>query len=123
MKILIVNTSDIEGGAARAAYRLHKSLLSLHVESQMLVQNKVNDYNVPVKKDQILRNFYSYVVESENKTQEGEAVSRKRKTYSPDFKAKVLLGLLKWDKTVNEIASKYEMLPNGHTVLVVFRKK
>lgn len=28
MKILIVNTSDIEGGAARATYRLHKSLLN-----------------------------------------------------------------------------------------------
>lgn len=43
MKILIVNTSDIKGGAARAAYRLHRSLLSLHVDSQMLVQNKSGD--------------------------------------------------------------------------------
>jgi len=38
-------------------------------------------------------------------------VSRKRKTYSPDFKAKVVLELLEGDKTINEIASKYEMLP------------
>lgn len=43
MKILIVNTSDIQGGAARAAYRLHKSLLSSGVDSQMLVQNKSSD--------------------------------------------------------------------------------
>ena len=43
MKILIVNTSDIEGGAARAAYRLHKSLLSQGIDSQMLVQNKSSD--------------------------------------------------------------------------------
>lgn len=43
MKILIVNTSDIQGGAARAAYRLHKSLLSKGVDSQMLVQNKSSD--------------------------------------------------------------------------------
>jgi glycosyltransferase involved in cell wall biosynthesis len=43
MKILIVNTSDIQGGAARAAYRLHKSLLSKGVDSQMLVQNKSGD--------------------------------------------------------------------------------
>lgn len=43
MKILIVNTSDIDGGAARAAYRLHKSLLSCKVNSQMLVQNKSGD--------------------------------------------------------------------------------
>lgn len=43
MKILIVNTSDIEGGAARAAYRLHKSLLAQGVKSQMLVQSKKSD--------------------------------------------------------------------------------
>ena len=43
MKILIVNTSDIQGGAARAAYRLHKALLAQDVDSQMLVMNKSSD--------------------------------------------------------------------------------
>jgi len=43
MKILIVNTHDIQGGAARAAYRLHKALLDNSVDSQMLVQNKRGD--------------------------------------------------------------------------------
>jgi len=43
MNILIVNTSDNEGGAARAAYRLHKALLAAGVESQMLVQSKFSD--------------------------------------------------------------------------------
>lgn len=43
MKILHVNTTDIEGGAARAAYRLHKALLKNGVESQMLVQKKISD--------------------------------------------------------------------------------
>jgi len=43
MKILIVNTFDIEGGAARAAYRLHRALLSEGVDSEMLVQNKSSD--------------------------------------------------------------------------------
>ena len=43
MKIVMVNTSDIEGGAARAAYRLHRSLLAEGVESQMLVQSKASD--------------------------------------------------------------------------------
>ncbi|MBD3795835.1 MAG: glycosyltransferase family 4 protein [Epsilonproteobacteria bacterium] len=43
MKILIVNTSDIEGGAARAAYRLHKALLGSGVDSQMLVLDKSSD--------------------------------------------------------------------------------
>lgn len=43
MKILIVNTSDIQGGAARAAYRLHKALLNQGIDSQMLVQYKLTD--------------------------------------------------------------------------------
>lgn len=43
MKVLIVNTLDIQGGAARAAYRLHKALLAEGVDSQMLVQSKSSD--------------------------------------------------------------------------------
>ena len=43
MKILIVNTFDQEGGAARAAYRLHLGLLNENINSQMLVQNKNSD--------------------------------------------------------------------------------
>jgi glycosyltransferase involved in cell wall biosynthesis len=43
MKILIVNTYDIQGGAARAAYRLHKALLEAGIDSQMLVQSKSSD--------------------------------------------------------------------------------
>jgi glycosyltransferase involved in cell wall biosynthesis len=43
MKILIVNTYDITGGAARAAYRLHRALLSQSIDSQMLVHNKSSD--------------------------------------------------------------------------------
>jgi glycosyltransferase involved in cell wall biosynthesis len=43
MKVLIVNSSDIEGGAARAAYRLHQALLGEGVSSKMLVQSKVSD--------------------------------------------------------------------------------
>lgn len=43
MKILIVNTFDIQGGAARAAYRLHRALLDSGIDSQMLVQNKTSD--------------------------------------------------------------------------------
>ncbi len=43
MKILHISTKDAEGGAARAAYRLHQGLESLNVKSQMLVQRKVSD--------------------------------------------------------------------------------
>lgn len=56
MKILIVNTSDIDGGAARAAYRLHKALLSQGMASQMLVQSKnSDDYTVIAETDKVKR--------------------------------------------------------------------
>lgn len=40
MKILHLNTFDIEGGAARAAYRLHRGLRETGTDSNMLVQTK-----------------------------------------------------------------------------------
>ncbi len=40
MNTLLLSTSDIEGGAARAAYRLHQSLRIIGVNSQMLVRSK-----------------------------------------------------------------------------------
>lgn len=43
MNILIVNISDIQGGAARAAYRLHRALLAEGADSRMLVQSKASD--------------------------------------------------------------------------------
>ena len=43
MKILTVNTYDINGGAARGAYRLHKALLSNGIASTMLVNFKESD--------------------------------------------------------------------------------
>lgn len=43
VKILIVSTFDVSGGAARAAYRLHKGLQSIGVESKMLVRTKTSD--------------------------------------------------------------------------------
>lgn len=43
MRILHVNYSDLQGGAARAAYRLHRALLDKGIESKMLVQIKFSD--------------------------------------------------------------------------------
>lgn len=40
MKILLLNTSDADGGAARASYRLHTGLKVAGIDSQMLVQYK-----------------------------------------------------------------------------------
>ncbi len=43
MKVFQISTSDISGGAARAAYRLHKSLRALGVDTNMFVQEKLGD--------------------------------------------------------------------------------
>ncbi|TBR58672.1 glycosyl transferase [Westiellopsis prolifica IICB1] len=43
MKILLLSTQDISGGAARASYRLHKGLQNIGINSQMLVQEKNSD--------------------------------------------------------------------------------
>jgi glycosyltransferase involved in cell wall biosynthesis len=43
MKTLLLSTSDLEGGAARATYRLHQGLQSVNVDSRLLVQNKCSD--------------------------------------------------------------------------------
>jgi len=40
-------------------------------------------------------------------------MSKKRKTFSADFKAKLVLEVLEGEKTINEIASKYEVLPKS----------
>lgn len=40
MRILHITYSDLQGGAARAAYRIHKGLLGLGIDSEMLVQTK-----------------------------------------------------------------------------------
>jgi len=40
-------------------------------------------------------------------------MSRKRRTYSADFKAKLVLEVLEGEKTLNEIASSYEVLPKS----------
>jgi glycosyltransferase involved in cell wall biosynthesis len=42
MKVLHLSASDIGGGAARSAYRLHFGLRRLGIDSQMLVLNKVS---------------------------------------------------------------------------------
>lgn len=47
MKIVQINTFDIQGGAARAAYRLHKGLVQIGQDEKMLVLKKdSNDPNV-----------------------------------------------------------------------------
>jgi glycosyltransferase involved in cell wall biosynthesis len=43
VSVLILSTSDIYGGAARASYRLHQGLQTAGISSKMLVQYKLTD--------------------------------------------------------------------------------
>ncbi len=66
MKVLIINTFDAGGGAARAAYRLHRALLSVGVESYMLVQDKQgDDYTVigPETKAEKFINLFRFLLD------------------------------------------------------------
>lgn len=45
MKILHLSTSDINGGAAKAAFAIHKALQANNINSKMLVQEKLSDDN------------------------------------------------------------------------------
>lgn len=59
MNILLVNTSDIQGGAARATYRLHQALLAEGVNSKMLVQIKSSDDYTVLGPDSKLQKGFS----------------------------------------------------------------
>ena len=58
MKVVVASTSDVKGGAARAAYRLHKGLQSINVESQMLVQDRsISDPSISGFSTTLVSNF------------------------------------------------------------------
>ena len=59
MKILIVNTSDISGGAAIAAYRIHKGLQRIGMDSKMLVQTKLSDDKTVIGPDNKIKKGFA----------------------------------------------------------------
>ncbi|KMQ51547.1 glycosyl transferase, group 1 family protein [Chitinispirillum alkaliphilum] len=60
MRIITVSSSDINGGAARAAYRLHRSLVTSGIESRMLVQNKSSDDYTVTGPQTVLKKCVAY---------------------------------------------------------------
>ena len=62
MKVLMVNASDLGGGAARAAYRLLQGFQEIKVDAQMLVQEKLgNDPKVFASPAFISRKLSSFI--------------------------------------------------------------
>ena len=61
MKVLHINTIDIQGGAARAAYRLHQGMLQARIDSQMLVQTKDSDDPTVIGPATTISKFFGYI--------------------------------------------------------------
>lgn len=73
MRSLIISNSDLGGGAARAAYRLHKALCDYKIHSEMLVRYKFSDeYAIlsnPKKINKFLNQIRVPLADQINKTQ------------------------------------------------------
>ena len=48
MKVLIINYSDLNGGAAKASYRLHNALLGEQIDSKLFVVDKISNDNTVI---------------------------------------------------------------------------
>ncbi|MGN4932968.1 hypothetical protein ACTFBW_02995 [Aeromonas rivipollensis] len=88
MKILHLCYSDLEGGAARAAYRLHQALRSQGLDSHMLVINKSSD------------DPHVYTV----------TALRKLRIKLASFVANLLL---RWQKSPNRVHHSLNLFPSG----------
>ena len=58
MKVIHINYSDNKGGAAKAAYRLHRSLLEFKVNSIMFVNSSEKEDSSVIEVNSL---FYKYI--------------------------------------------------------------
>lgn len=61
MKVLIVSKYDKDGGAAIAAYRLHRALIAAGKNSKMLVQKKLTQDSLVLGPKSLLQKFFSKI--------------------------------------------------------------
>jgi len=85
MKVVHISTSDIRGGAAIAAHRLHKAFLKKNINSKMLVMNKISDEKevIVARDNNIDKHFFSKVRKLANKTLLFKYKNRKDVIFSP----------------------------------------
>lgn len=67
MKILLINTLDINGGAARATYRLLKGLRNIGVDAHLLVQQKTSDEFFVIKPEDSISKVFNKISGTLNK--------------------------------------------------------
>ena len=97
MKIVIVSTGDI-GGGFWAAYRLHKALLSVGVESVMLVQDKSTSDATVIKLKTKLKRCANAVRSSIDGLPVKFYKNRTKTLFSPSW-----LGLSKITQVINDL--------------------
>jgi len=61
MKIVHLSTSDLDGGAAKAAYRIHRGLIDIGVDSTMLVRHKISQDSTVIANKTLLAQIGSKV--------------------------------------------------------------
>ncbi|MGB3312380.1 MAG: glycosyltransferase family 4 protein [Nodosilinea sp.] len=61
MKIVHLSTSDLDGGAAKAAYRIHQGLIDVGVDSTMLVRHKLSKDSTVIANKTVLAQIGSKV--------------------------------------------------------------
>jgi glycosyltransferase involved in cell wall biosynthesis len=88
MKILHVCYSDIEGGAARAAFRLHSAQIKDGIDSHMLVVDKFSDdikvHSVPKLKQKLIK-LSSGLSQRLLKLQKGDNTTHHSLNFLPSF--------------------------------------
>jgi glycosyltransferase involved in cell wall biosynthesis len=87
MKVVILNASDLEGGAARAAYRLHLGLQEIGTVSQMLVQAKTSDDKAVITSRNKLSRAFSKLRPTLNNLPLQFYLNRDRLTFSSQWLA------------------------------------
>lgn len=70
MNSVIISTSDISGGAARSAYRLHDGLRKIGIDSKMIVQEKHSTDFTVLGPDTDFRRIYSLLRRILDRTQQ-----------------------------------------------------
>ena len=85
MKILIVSAYDIKGGAARATYRLHKSLQNIGVCTQMVVQDKTSDDCTVFGPKSKIKEIFTQLRPGLNQLPVKKYRSRQQITFSPSW--------------------------------------
>ena len=79
MKIVNLSTYDLNGGAARASYRIHKEFQSQGIDSKMLVLHKtIDDNSVISVASSKLKNFASKIDNFPLRFYEKQKITQKR---------------------------------------------